>query len=274
MATKEHRRHARGLIEGLEGRVHLGPPINREEILLAREFLRQNEFSPLSDYFCRLGKIQDCLQARSSRAVMPTTGKRNYGGAAAGYWMQVQSAYDHLILSTCYEGDLNTKHGRIKISHRFNQEGRIDFVELKFLRSLHPCLDGALRKLLTVNGYQSLRRDWHTAEAFVLEVLPQELVFLYPDLFRSERAELFAWLINIGHGLVTDLLDDLPRQPRNGQRGQNGQSSSQLALAALLEDDVALPILEKASAVQAAVDIQDPKTVEVRYLASPRFGSS
>ena len=36
-------------------------------------------------------------------------------------------------------------------------EGRIDFVELKFLRSLHPLLTGEIRKLVTVKGYQSIR---------------------------------------------------------------------------------------------------------------------
>ena len=92
--------------------------------------------------------------------------------------MQIQSAYDHVILSTCYDGEHNGQQGRIKISHRFNQEGRIDFVELKFLRSLQPFLNGALRKLVSVCNYQHLKRDWSSAEAFVLAVLPRELIFL------------------------------------------------------------------------------------------------
>ena len=123
--------------------------------------------------------------------------------------MQVQSVYDHVILSTCYTGDFNGKHGRIKISHRFNAAGRIEFVELKYLRAFHLPLNGELRKLVTVKGYQSLGKDWHQAEAFVLRVLPQELILLYADIFRCERAELLAWLVNIGHGLVDDLLQDL-----------------------------------------------------------------
>ena len=106
--------------------------------------------------------------------------------------MQLQSAYDHVILSTCYEGDFNQQHGRVKISHRFNQEGRLDFVELKFLRSLHACLNGETRKLLTIKNYQDLRREWHSADAFVLPVLPRELVFLFDDIFRCSKSELFA----------------------------------------------------------------------------------
>jgi hypothetical protein len=41
--------------------------------------------------------------------------------------MQIQSAFDHIILSTCYAGEFNLRRGRIKISHRFNHEGRLDF---------------------------------------------------------------------------------------------------------------------------------------------------
>ena len=142
------------------------------------------------------------------------------------------------------------------------------------MRSLHPCLDGALRKLLTVNGYQNGRRDWHTAEAFVLEVLPQELVFLYPDVFRCPKAELFGWLINIGHGLVGDLLDELRARPQAVNPRQNGNHANQLALAAVLSDDVALPILEGAASLEAAVEVQDAKTVEVRYVNKSRSGAA
>jgi len=211
MATKENKRQVRGLIEGLEQRVNRGPAIQDAEIQTARDFLRQNDFSPTSDYFDRLAHIENRLQGRPREISWPQA-KRNYGGTAGGYQMQVQSIYDHLILSTCYEGDFNTKHGRVKISHRFNQEGRIDFVELKYLRSLHPPLNGELRKLLTVQDYMSIRKDWFEAKASVLRILPQELIFLFVDLFKVQKAQLFAWLLNIGHGIVEDLLKDLKSQ--------------------------------------------------------------
>jgi hypothetical protein len=192
-------------------------------------------------------------------------GKRNYGGEAAGYWMQVQSAYDHVILSTCYEGDFNLRHGRIKISHRFNQQGRIDFVELKFLRSLEPCLNGEIRKLLTVKEFQLIRKDWQTAEAFVLPVLPRELIFLYEDLFHCPKGELFAWLVNIGHRLVEDLLKDFKLRPMNDDQPRSRENSDQLCLRAVLKDEVAAPILAQASVMQAAVELREPKSAVVRY---------
>ncbi len=264
MATKEHRRRARGLIEGLEFRIHAGPPVRESEILSAREFLRQSEFSPVSDYFDRLGRIQDRLSARSNEPLLPR-GKANYGGEAAGRWMQLQSAFDHVILSTCYEGEFNFKSGRVKISHRFNQNGRIDFVELKFLRSLHPCLDGEIRKLLTVKGYQTIRKDWRVAEAFALEVLPRELIFLYQDVFREPKEEILAWLVNIGHRLAGDLLKDLRTRPVNGHDSRTGKNPNQLCLRAIRTDEVALPILEKAASLECTVDFQGPKEVLVRY---------
>ena len=263
VATKEHKRQARGLIEALESRIHAGPPIHATELVSAREFLQQSEFSPESDYFNRLTQIQDRLESRLSEARLPQ-GKRNYGGEAAGYWMQIQSAYDHVILSTCYEGNFNLRQGRVKISHRFNQAGRIDFVELKFLRSLQPTLNGAIRKLLTIKDYQSIRKDWRVTDAFVLEVLPRELIFLYESIFRCPKSEMFAWLINIGHRLIGDLLKELGSRPVNGFLRQTS-NSEQLCLHALQSDDVALPILQRTAILQSSAELTDSKTIVVSY---------
>jgi len=265
MPTKDHRRHARVLVEELESRVHAGPPVGETEIRAAREFLQQNDFSTASDYFNRLIQIQHRMGTRPTQAFQA---KRNYGGEAAGYWMQVQSIYDHIIVSTCHDGEFNSQKGRVKVSHRFNQAGRIDFVELKFLRSLQPCLNGAIRKLLTVCGYQNQRKDWHEAEAFALRVLPRELVFLHGELFRFPRNEVLAWLINIGHWIAEHLLVDLNSHHVNGcAAGENGENgnANQLHLRALLADQVARPILEQAGRLVSAVEPGDPESVIVRY---------
>ena len=264
MATKEKRREAKGLIERLEFRVHAGPPIRANEIVSAHEFLRQHDFSPASDYFSRLGQVQERLGTRSTEPPL-SAGKHNYGGEAAGRWMQLQSAYDHLILSTCYEGCINLQSGRIKISHRFNAAGRIDFVELKFLRSTHACLTGEIRKLLTIKGFQTLRKDWLSAEAFVLPVLPRELVFLFEEIFRTPKHELFAWLVNIGHGLVDDLVKDLAARPPNGFHPHTPRNPDQLCLTAVRTDPVAWPILENTAALESAVDVAGSESVLVRY---------
>jgi len=270
VATKEHRRHAKGLIEELETRVHLGPPIHHGEIRSAQEFLQHNGFSPCSDYFGRLGQIQTRVQTRPVALTRPE-GKRNYGGEAAGRWMQLQCAYDHVILSTCYEGRFNSQPGRIKISHRFNEEGRIDFVELKFLRSLHACLDGGIRKLVMVKNYQDVRKDWHSAEAFVLEILPRELIFLYEDIFRCDKDEVLAWLVNVGHRIAGDLLADLNTGAVNGHSSPSTRNPDQLRLSAVRTDELAFPILESAAALESAVEPLDPKTVVLRY---PNAGSN
>lgn len=264
MATKEHKRQAKGLIEELECRVHAGPPVRQAEIQSAREFLDRSEFSGTSDYYNRLSRIQYRLEARTAQPA-PVTGKRNYGGEAAGYWMQLQSAYDHVILSTCYDGEHNGQQGRIKISHRFNLAGRIDFVELKFLRSLQPFLNGAFRKLISMCDYQHLKKDWSSAEAFVLPVLPRELIFLFPDIFRCHRAEVLAWLINIGHNLVGDLLGSLEESSARRPTLQSGEFLSQLRLEELGNDAVAFPILQATALLESAVDLKDEKTVLVRY---------
>ncbi len=265
VATKDHKRLARGLIEALECRVHAGPPVHEAEVRSAREFLYQNDFPLASDYFQRLEQIRSRLEARATTPVPLLPGKRNYGGEAAGRWMQLQCAYDHVILSTCYEGDFDCKHGRVKISHRFNQAGRMDFVELKYLRSLHCCLNGEIRKLLRVTDYQTIRRDWHTAEAFVLAVLPQELIFLYEDIFRCPRPEVLSWLVNIGHRMAGDLLEHVRSCPVNGSVPHRGVNGDQLCFEALQGDEVALPILGHAASLESAVELSTPKTAWVRY---------
>ena len=264
MATKDHRRLARGLIEALELRVHAGPPVHETEVSSAREFLCQNDFPQASDYFQRLEQIKSRLEVRSGMPPL-LPGKRNYGGEAAGRWMQLQSAYDHVILSTCYEGDFDCKSGRVKVSHRFNQAGRVDFVELKFLRSLHPCLNGEIRKLLRVKDYQNIRSDWRAAEAFILPVFPQELVFLYHDIFRCPRPEVLAWLVNIGHRLAGDLLEELRSRPINGSASHRGANGNQQSFQAIRNDEVAWPILEQASSMESAVELSNPQMAQVRY---------
>ena len=178
--------------------------------------------------------------------------------------MQVQSIYDHVILSTCYEGEFNLKQGRIKLSHRFNHQGRIDFVELKFLRSLEPCLNGEIRKIVLVKKYQELRKDWLAAEAFVLPILPRELIFLYPDIFRCPRAEVLPWLINIGHRTVASMEESLAAGTTNGYH--SGANPDQLCLSALRSDEIAWPILQKVASLESAVELRDTRTVVVRYL--------
>ena len=263
MPTKEIKRQVRGLVESLEMRAHAGPPVAETDIRSARQFLREHDFSVASDYFNRLTRLQDRVH---TRPVIAPQEKRNYGGEAAGCWMQVQSIFDHVILSICYDGEFNLRRGRVKVSHRFNQAGRVDFVELKLLRSLQPCLDGAIRKLVTVKNYQGVRRDWLAAEAFVLRVLPQELVFLFEDVFRASRSEILAWLVNIGHHTVADLMNDLRAGRVNGCHAQGGGNPTQLCLKELLADEVARPILEQAAALESAVELKDPDSVIVRYL--------
>jgi len=266
MPTKDHRRHARVLVEDLESRVHAGPPVGERDLEAARKFLHQNEFSTASDYFHRLGRIQDRIGARPLAA---RTEKRNYGGEAAGYWMQVQSIYDHIILSVCYDGEFNSQRGRVKISHRFNQAGRVDFVELKFLKSLQPCLNGAIRKLITVCSFQDRSKEWFEAEAFALRVLPRELMLICSDIFCFPRNEVLAWLVNTGHWIAGQLLSDLRSRPVNGWThtvvNGNGGHTNQLSLKTILTDKIAMPILQHAISFTSTVELHEADKVIIRY---------
>jgi hypothetical protein len=178
--------------------------------------------------------------------------------------MQVQSAYDHIIVSTCYAGEFNTQRGRIKLSHRFNRAGRVDFIEVKLLKSLHPALHGEYRKLLVLKNYQACNREWHEAEAFVLPVLPRELIFLYPEVFRIPRGQMLAWLVNIGHSLTADLCKAMYQESINGVNSVS-ERGTQLPLKDIPKDDVAVPILEKSSGLQASIEMLDSGNVLISY---------
>lgn len=120
--------------------------------------------------------------------------------------------------------------------------------------------------LLRVKDYQTLQREWWAAQAFVLPVLPRELIFVHQDIFRFLRNEVLAWLVNIGHRLADDLLLELPQQSGNADspRGVNGE---QLPIEAARDDQVARPILEKAVTLEAVVELDEPKSVLVRYVS-------
>jgi hypothetical protein len=259
--TKEARRLARQQLEALEAALRTGPGLQMAQIRQFAEFLRAHGFAPNSSYFVRLAQIEAFVR---SHPAPPDASKRDYAGYAAGCWMQVQSVYDHVILSVCYEGEFRGQRGRIKISHRFNRAGRLDFVEAKLLRSLVPLLDGALRKLLTVREFPSLRPDWWTAGAYALRVLPRELLFLHPEIFRYPREQILAWLVNIGHRTVADLVAELEPLSDTTDSRPRGR---QWPVACLRRDAVAWPILQQAALLEASVDPGDsPDVFQIRYL--------
>lgn len=259
--TKEARREARRRLDALESALRAGAVLQPLEIRQFAEFLRAHGFAPNSSYFARLAEIEAFVR---SHPVPPDAAKRDYAGYAAGCWMQVQSVYDHVILSVCYEGEFRGQRGRIKISHRFNRGGRTDFVEAKLLRSLDPVLDGALRKLVTVRGFPGLSPEWWTASAYALRVLPRELLFLHPDLFRYPRERILAWLVNIGHQTVADLVAELEESTEVPETGPAGR---QWPVTWLRRDAVAWPILQQAARLEASVDPGDsPDAFQIRYL--------
>jgi hypothetical protein len=118
-----------------------------------------------------------------------------------------------------------------------------------------------------VKDYARIRKDWHAAEAFVLPILPRELVFLHGDIFHSARNEVLAWLVNIGHRIAKDLWQDLEQRPPNGFGAPSAVNGEQRCLTALRTDEVAMPILQQAVALESAVELNDPKTAIVRYLS-------
>jgi hypothetical protein len=259
--TKEARRLARQRLEALEAAVRTGSGPSLAQIHDFARFLRQYGFAPSSEYFSRLARLEAFVR---SHVVPAPLAKRDYGGYAAGCWMQVQSIFDHVLLSVCYEGAFHGRRGRIKISHRFNRAGRIDFVEAKLLRSLVSQMDGAVRKLVTVREFLSLEPDWWTASAYALRVLPQELLFLHADIFRYPRAEVLAWLVNIGHRTVADLVTELKSGPMDPPPEPEQR---QWPISSLTGDPVAWPILQQAAFLEACMEPGDsPDVFLVRYL--------
>lgn len=277
MATKALRQHARQWVETLESRLHLGPSPCMAEIQSARDFLRQNQFPDASDYYRRLERIECSLAAR--QAGDPVS-KRNYGGRVADLWLQIQSVYDHVLVSVCYQGQWRAQRGRVKLTHRFNAAGRVDFVELKYLEALDARLQGATRKLVLVRDFAVRRRDWFEAEAFVLRVLPRELMLIEPEVFRCPRAEIVAWLVNLGHWTVAQALAGLRAarahlrpQPSSDERsaaGAEASATAQCQLLEVLDDPVAPPILRQAAALQARAEADGSEQALLRYLRVPQ----
>ena len=258
MPSREEKQRIRGIIEDLEAKAFNRQAITAEEIKTITESMKKMHFSEDSGYYPRLENLLEDLNEKNSVNITkpqpqskPLEDKRIYVGYIGDLPLEVKPVYDHVFLSTFYCGKYKSNETRFKISHRFNHEGRIDLVDAYLTQCLDPLLSGAVRHLITIDGFQNIKKNWQKAEAFFLPCLPFEMIFYEPDFLRLEKRTRYQSLMKNGHSLAKELTACL--------RNKTIDTLKQYSLPELLEDDEAMYMLNKAASLMPGLEMNGQK---------------
>ena len=252
MPTQEDEKNIHDKLIELDKAFAAGKEVHRDAEHLLEE-ITQLGFSGGSEHFKRALSIYQ-MEARDGIADtdiqqpkrLLESGKYDYVGHIGSYFLQAVIAYDHLFLTRVYSGEFHARKGKIKISNRFNSEGRLDLIDAKLIRSLDAHMDGAIRHLVTIDGYRTLSKDWQTAPLLYLSCIPKEMIFVKGDILRASPPKLYNTLVGYAYRTASDLLDGISRETIAAETPRNPQ---QLPLDKIVHNDMAMYILGKAASL-------------------------
>jgi len=188
-----------------------------------------------------------------------TQGKRDYAGMSGKTKVRVTPVYDHLFFSRTYSG-------RIKLSWRFNREGRTELVDLM----LFP--QNEVFNVITSDNLGSKDADWNRSGAYYsltnyLNCLNKDFSFLEDSVKLSE-------VLRYGHQMAHFFSINL-KNFMNAGEGENTSKfirdphilqTGQMPLREMVYDDVAINIMKKAGSIKPHVGLENERRVEVIYV--------
>lgn len=132
---------------------------------------------------------------------------RNYVGVIVQHpktKINVRPSYDHFFISRFYADHISTK---IKISWRFNEEGRLDLIDLITIwRGNRERRLNERTNIITVLDYQNrLDKAWEKSSA-LYHVLPDEINIVNRSFSSKSLEKRYNSLARFGHGIVKDVL--------------------------------------------------------------------
>lgn len=271
------------IVESLETRVALKKPISTDEVQGAADLMESLGFSEQSAYYARLERLYvladkqkpAVVEKPAERPDAPVTdsealdfkrvGRREYAAIYSRGSAFLKFVYDHFFLMKLHKRWYKDRGMAVKISHRFNQEGRIDLVDAVLVHSLDPRMDRAVKHLLSVDGYDKKEKGWHGAEAFYLPIVPFEMIAFDEQFINKTYVERCQSLLREGH----DGARLLVREMRAGKLQESSSvRSEQKQLAEIVEDREGLYMLIKAASLVPTVRDYDKERVMVGYTAS------
>lgn len=203
------------------------------------------------------------MSARSRTRFDFDTCKRDYVGLVDETLVQAAPVYDHIFLSRLY--GKQTKQGgcRIRVSWRFNQEGRIDLIDTKIVKTPDRRFIGSIRHLLRVKEYNEagFEKNWWVAEAYCLPCVPQEMLCFMDGFLRLPMKEKYQEILEEGHGTAELILYGL----ENHYIGSIRRANRQMPLSHICYDNPAIHILDSAAGLWPQVSVKGRDELIIEY---------
>ena len=166
--------------------------------------------------------------------------KREYVGMAGRTKVTVAPVFDHLFLSRVYRKQSENRqvNGKaIKVSWRFNQEGRIALVDYMLFSDYNP------GHILVVNNYQRIHPAWLSAEV-IHYPLPEETSLLNRTFRDLPFERKYEHLLRYGHSTARHIIECI--NTGNISDSTDKLKPGQESLLDIEADPTAIAILSKA----------------------------
>lgn len=212
-------------VAAFEHRLVTQEPISLEEI---RELERQTEPFRRGPHYQlaqrvrklaqRLGHVARTEWEELKQTPMPVfnMAERSYIGRLTSTKdapVEVKVVFDHLFLTTNHRVSIGS-YDLVKITHRFNREGRIDLIDarLKQAKRLYldanapPPAEDAIFHLLQVFAFKDKQPDlsWGESRAEYF-IRMRQIAAIFYDLGLTHEEQQYRFLIQHGHRVMRDL---------------------------------------------------------------------
>lgn len=127
--------------------------------------------------------------------------------------VEVKVVFDHLFLTTNYRVSIGS-YDLVKITHRFNREGRLDLIDARLKQTKRLYLDAdapapaedAIFHLVQVFAFKDKQAELEWAESrceYFIRL--RQIAAIFYDLGLAEEVQQFRHLIQSGHRLMKEL---------------------------------------------------------------------
>ena len=228
----------------------------REKVNGMKSFLKSQGVARESEYFRRLNELESknlfSFENSNDENINFSKPKRVYSGFIDNKRiLRVIPVYDHLFLSRIYGG-------KIKVSWRFNQSGRLDLID----SMIFP--ENRVYNILNVLDFQSGNKEkpnWGDNLARINE-FPEEAVLINKGFGNLGNIEKYQSIARFGHSEASDLYGSLKSRrfnkltnPRDGEKG----------IEDMFDDQEALALCQRASLLVPSIKRFDDKRVRIFY---------
>ena len=242
MPTRKEKREIREKIEKL-GEIDPDSPEAKQTIAEIQEMFELYGVADNSEFRIRLAEYLGWSSGPDF-----DQGERSYAGMSGNVKMIITPVYDHFFLQRLYK-----KHGRLKVSWRFNQEGRLELVDAMIFPG---------KKVTHVISVDNIGGDPEWDVSGGRYNLIDELDTLNPGFAGLDQRRKLESLLRFGQGDARDLFENLQRQ---NVRAPYNLHDDQESLADIVRDNAAIYMIEGASMLMPSVRVLSRERLEISY---------